>query len=91
MSAEYPLFLVFTIVDCNGFDISIGTAGGHSGDRLGAGVDRVGRGDGTIPQWDLPVGMMDSPRLGGAGDNAQPGELRLVNKRIRRHDGGAWE
>ncbi len=51
----------------------------------------MGRGDGTIPRWDLPVGIMDSSRLGGAGDNAQPGEIRPVNKRIRRHDGGPWE
>ena len=35
--------------------------------------------------------MMVSSRLGGAWDNAQPGEIRPVNKRLCRHDGGPWE
>ena len=65
LSAEHPLSRVFTIADCNGFRVSIRTVGGHLGDRLGAGVGRVGRGDGTIRRWDLPVGMMASGRRGG--------------------------
>ena len=78
-----PLFRVFTIAVCNGFRISIGTVGGHLGDRLGAGVGRVGRGDGTMPRW--------IPRLGGEGDNAQSGEIRLVDERLGRHDEGGQE
>ena len=39
-------------------------------------------------RWDLPVGMMVSSRLGGAGDNVQQGEIRRVNEGLRRHYGG---
>ncbi len=44
LSIKHPLFLVFTIVECNGFCICIGTVDRHPGDRAGPGVDRVGRG-----------------------------------------------
>ena len=54
------MFRVFTIADCNGLRIYIGTVGGHLGDRLGSGVGRVGRGDGTIPRRDLPVGIVEA-------------------------------
>ncbi len=79
LSVKHPLFRVFAFEDCNGFRIYVGTVGGHLGDRLGPGVDRAGQGDGTIPR-----GL---PRLGGAGDNAQPGEIRPLDKRSRGHDG----
>ena len=38
LSIEHPLFRVFTIADCNGFRISIGTVGDHLADQLGPGV-----------------------------------------------------
>ena len=53
LSAKSPLFRVFTIGIATDSVYTIGTVGGHLGDRPGAGVGRVGRGDRAVPVYPI--------------------------------------